>query len=92
MSDTSIRWTARSILAASWLAIVLALIVSRTPKYIAMSAFGLFRMCAVLGVLYLLYESHLVTEKRSSGAALALDSLVVFSMFLFWFAVAASTF
>jgi len=55
----------------------------------ALLTFGVFRICAVLGLGYLLYE---VLRKRATAGATVVDGLLVLSMFLFWFIVRAATF
>jgi hypothetical protein len=92
MTAKRLCWTVRGIIALNWLAMGLILAVSNVPKNLAMSAFGVFRICAVCAVAYLLYESSLVTQKRATTATWVVDGLLVLSMFLFWFAVSASTF
>ena len=69
----------------------LILAASNVPKNLALSAFGVFRICALFALGYLLYESNLVTQKRAAARAWIVDALLVASMFLFWFAVRAST-
>lgn len=84
-------WTARGIIALNWLVMVLILAVANVPKNLAASAFGVFRICALCAVAYLVYESSLVSQKRAAFAAWVVDALLVLSMFLFWFAVRAAT-
>ena len=92
MTDSSVCWTARGILALNWLAIGMALGLPSIGRTHALIAFGVFRVCAVLGLFYLLYEFSLVSRKRATAGAAVADSVLLLSMFLFWFIVRAATF
>jgi hypothetical protein len=92
MSDKHWCWTARGIVVVNWLAMVLVLSIANIPKTVATFAFAVFRICAVCAFAYLIYESSLVTEKRTSVSGMIVDALLVLPMFLFWFAVRAATF
>ena len=85
-------WTARGVVVLNWLAMALVLSIANVPKSVAMSAFAVFRISAVCAFAYLIYESSLVTEKRTSVSGMIVDALLVLPMFLFWFAVRAATF
>jgi hypothetical protein len=92
MSDKHWGWTARGIVVVNWLAMVLVMSTANVPKGVAMSLFGVFRISAVCACAYLIYESSLVTQKRTSVSGLIVDGLLVLPMFLFWLAVRAATF
>jgi hypothetical protein len=92
MTAKHLCWTARGIIALNWLAMGLILALANFPKHLAMSAFGVFRISAVWAVGYVVYESSLVTQKRATTAAWAVDAFLVLSMFLFWFVIRAATF
>ena len=85
-------WVARGIIALNWLAIASALVISGVTKPQALFAFAVFRLSAVLGLGYLLYELGLVARKRATTVALIADGFLVLSMFFFWFIVRAATF
>jgi len=92
MTHKSVCWAARGIIALSWVAIAMALAVSGITKRQALFTFAVFRVCALLGLGYRLYEFSLAGRKRATAGALAADGLLVVSMFLFWFIVRATTF
>lgn len=92
MSDKHWCWTARGIVLLNWLAMALVLGIANVPKGVAMSALAVFRISAVCALAFLIYESSLVTEKRTSVSGMIVDALLVLPMFLFWFAVRAATF
>jgi hypothetical protein len=92
MNYKIVCWTARIIIVLNWLAMALILAAPHVHKNLALSAFVVFRACALCGLAYLFYESSLVTEKHARVAVWIADALLVLPMFAFWFAVRAATF
>ena len=92
MNYRLVCWTARGIVGLNWLAMALILATPHVQKTLALSAFAVFRTCAVCGFAYLIYESSLVTQKHARVAAWMADALLVLPMFVFWFAVRVATF
>jgi len=92
MTDKSVCWTARGIIALNWLAIALVFTLSGVTRSHALIIFAVFRVCAMLCIGYLVYEFSLVLRNRSTAGAMIADSSLVLSMFLFWFIVRAATF
>jgi hypothetical protein len=59
MTDKNGCWTARGIIALNWLAVVLVFAVPGVARAHALTVFGVFRVCAILGLVYLVYASRL---------------------------------
>jgi len=92
MTDESVYWTARGIIALNWLAILLVFAVPGVARSHALIVFGVFRVCAILGLVYLVYECILVSRERATAGGTVADVFLVLPMFLFWFIVRAATF
>jgi len=88
----TLRWAARGIIGLNWLAVTLALVLSGVTRPQALFVFAVFRVCAVLGIGYFLYEFGLVVRKRATAEELMADGFLVLSMFVFWLIVLAVTF
>ena len=63
-----------------------------TSNHIALGVLAAFKITAVLGIGYILYEVSALTEKRVGVTGVVLDAVLVLSMLLFWFAVTAATY
>jgi hypothetical protein len=82
----------RIVVGLDWIAILTILSVHRVPKNIALGAFVVFRITAVLATLWLIAELAEGFRGRTSFVRVLVDDLLILPMFAFWFLVAASTF
>jgi len=96
MSSTlaKVRLGFRILVSSLWILAILGVwFAPRTwPKPWVMGFWWIFRVTAILGLVYLLYEVNEASERRIRVAGVLFDSLLVVPMFLFWFAVSAATF
>jgi sugar phosphate permease len=89
------RWlcrAARGLIILNWLTVAAVLSVNGVSKNVATVVFSLYRISAVCALVYLIYESSLLVDRRTKVSGIIVDALLVLPMFLFWFAVSAATF
>jgi hypothetical protein len=95
-TGTLLRWRPefRMIVVVTWLLVVVVVwLFPRTmSKAAPIAVFWWFRVIAVLGFAYLLYEVGQATEKRVGVGGLILDAVLVLPMYLLWFAAWAAGF
>jgi hypothetical protein len=87
-----ISFVARLVVVLNWITILAILFARGVPKIIALSAFTVFRITAVLATLWLIAEVAEGFAGRTSFVHVLVDGLSTLPMFAFWFLVAASTF
>ncbi len=86
-----ISLVARIVVVLNWIAILTILATHGVPRNIALGAFTIFRIIAVLAVLWLIAETAEGLAGRISFVRVLIDGLLTLPMFAFWFLVAAST-
>lgn len=82
---------ARTVVLLNWITILAILAARGVPKNIALGAFTVFRITAVLAALWLIAEIAEGFARRTSFVTILLDCFLTLPMFAFWFLVAAST-
>jgi hypothetical protein len=87
-----ISLVARIVVVLNWITILAILAAHGVPKNIALGAFTIFRISAVLAVLWLIAETAEGFAGRTSFVRVLFDGLLTLPMFVFWFLVAVSTF
>jgi hypothetical protein len=87
-----ISLVARLVVILNWITILAILFAHEVPKNIALSAFTVFRITAVLATLWLIAEVAEGFAGRTSFVRVLIDGLLTLPMFVFWFLVAANTF
>ena len=76
----------------SWLAIVITLLSGGLPKSAAMEVFTAFKVIAVVGSIWVLFEFVEAFLGRTSFKKKLIDAFLTVPMFGFWFLVSVSTF
>ena len=87
-----ISLVARLVVVLNWITILSILFAHGVPKNIALAAFTIFRISAVLATLWLIAEAAEGFAGRTSFVGVFIDGLLTLPMFAFWLLVAASTF
>jgi hypothetical protein len=82
---------ARTVVLLNWVTILAILAARGVPKNVALGAFTVFRITAILGTLWLIAEIAEGFAGRTSFGTVLLDGFLTMPMFAFWFLVAAST-
>lgn len=82
---------ARTVVLLNWVTILAILAARGVPKNVALGAFTVFRITAILGTLWLIAEIAEGFAGRTSFVTVLLDGFLTMPMFAFWFLVAAST-
>ena len=83
---------ARTVVVLNWITILAILVAHGVPKNVALGAFTVFRITAVLATLWLIAEIAEGCAGRASFVTVLIDGLLTLPMFAFWFLVAVSTF
>ncbi len=86
-----ISLVARIVVVLNWITILAILATHGVPRNIALGAFTIFRITAVLAMLWLIAETAEGLAGRISFVRVLIDGLLTLPMFAFWFLVAAST-
>ncbi len=76
----------------NWVTIFTVLAVHGVPKNIALGAFTIFRITAVLATLWMITEVAEGFAGQTSFVPVLINSLLTLPMFAFWFWVVASSF
>ena len=87
-----ISLVARLVVVLNWMTILTILFAHRVPKNIALGAFTVLKITAVLATLWLIAEVAEGFAGRTNFVRVSIDGLLILLMFVFWFLVAASTF
>ena len=87
-----ISLVARLVVVLNWITILAILFAHGVPKNIALSAFTVFRITAVLATLWLIAEVAEGFAGRTSFVRVLIDGLLTLPMFVFWLWVYVSTF
>ena len=87
-----ISLVARIVVVLNWITVLSILFAHGVPKNIALGAFTVFRITAILATLWLIAEVAEGFAGRTSFVRVLIDSLLTLPMFAFWLLVAASTF
>ena len=82
---------ARTVVLLNWVTISAILAARGVPKSVALGAFTVFRITAVLATLWLIAEIVKGFAGRTSFVTVLLDGFLTLPMFAFWFLVAASS-
>ena len=82
---------APTVVVLNWITILAILAAHGVPKNVALGAFTVFRITAVLAALWLIAETAEGFAGRTSFVHVFIDGLLTLLMFAFWFLVAAST-
>ncbi len=87
-----ISLVARLVVVLNWITILSMLFAHGVPKNIALGAFTVFRITAILATIWLTAEIAEGFAGRTSFVNVLIDGLLTLPMFAFWFLVVASTF
>ena len=87
-----ISLVARIVVVLNWITVLSILFAPGVPKNIALGAFTVFRITAILATLWVIAEAAEGFAGRTSFVRVLIDSLLTLPMFAFWLLVAASTF
>ena len=87
-----ISFVARIVIVLNWITILTILSAHGVPKNVALAGFTVFRITAVLAVLWLIAETAEGFAGRTSFVRVLIDGLLTLPMLVFWFLVAVSTF
>lgn len=87
-----ISLVARILVVLNWITILTILAAHGVQKNVALGAFTVFRITAVLAALWLIAELAEGFAGRTGFGRVFLDGLLILPMFVFWLLVAASTF
>ena len=87
-----ISLVARAVVVLNWITILAILFANGVPKYIALGAFTLFRITAVLATIWLIAEVAEGFAGRTSFVNVLIDGLLTLPMFAFWLVIVVSTF
>lgn len=87
MTRRRVCWTARSIIALNWIAIFLVLFHFNAPDAALEVVLWIFKISTIGALIYLVYESNLVTNRQISGIAWAVDAFFIVPMIVSWFPI-----
>jgi hypothetical protein len=87
-----ISFVARAVVVLNWITILAILFANGVPKNIALVAFTLFRITAVLATIWLIAEAAEGFAGRTSFVNVLIDGLLTLPMFAFWLLIVVSTF
>jgi hypothetical protein len=87
-----ISLVARAVVVLNWITILAILFANGVPKNIALGAFTLFRITAVLATIWLIAEIAEGFAGRTSFVNVLIDGLLTLPMFAFWLLIVVSTF
>ena len=87
-----ISLVARLVVVLNWITILSILFAHRVPKNIALGAFTVFRITAILATVWLIEEIAEGFTGRTSFVSVFIDGLLTLPMFAVWFLVVGSTF
>ena len=87
-----ISLVARLVVVLNWITILTIQFAHSVPKNIALGAFTVFRITAVLATIWLIAEAAEGYAGRTSFVNVLIDGLLTLPMFAFWFLVVVSTF
>ena len=87
-----ISFVVRILVTLNWAAVLSILAIHDVSKTVALGAFTVFKITAVVGTLWLVAEFAEVFAGRIRLVEIIWDSMLIMPMFAFWFLVAASTF
>jgi hypothetical protein len=87
-----ISLVARAVVVLNWITILAILFANGVSKNIAIGAFTLFRITAVLATIWLIAEVAEGFAGRTSFVNVLVDGLLTLPMFAFWLLVVVSTF
>jgi hypothetical protein len=86
-----ISFVVRVVIVLNWITILATFAAHGIPKNFALGAFTVFRITAVLAMLWLAAEIVEGFSGRTSFGRVLIDGLLTLPMFVFWFLVAVST-
>jgi len=82
----------RTVVALNWATVLSILAIHNVPRNLALDAFTVFKITAILGTLWLVVEIAEGFTGRIRIFSVIVDCVLVLLMFGFWFLVAAATF
>jgi len=83
---------ARTVVLLNWVTILAILAARGVPKSVALGAFTVFRITAIVAAIWLIAEIAEGFAGRTNFVTVVLDGFLTLPMFTFWFLVAVSTF